>query len=237
VTPRLLEHLPGRHNQKTHGSWASKKRGGYAAAKHTSLQAWLGKGGVVGGYDPAGVGDRNLLNIWNEQGFAGPPRVVDDDALDAEVKAGGLELWRGIASRTDDGEDAERYAKQFIHGTQPHPGLGQYGNGTYATPNQEFASRYARSLTHTGGSMIRMVLRKDARVIAWEDLVTQLWGARDRVRDDARLEEAVRDIGRLASMLGYDALTVGTRGGREEPAEVVILNRTAVSVSPNVRTV
>jgi hypothetical protein len=90
---------------------------------------------------------------------------------------------------------------------------------------------------YSGGSMVRMVLRSAARVIAWEDLQMQVWDLRDQVRGDARLDDAVRDWGRLASMLGYDAMTVGTRDGRRPPSEVVILNRTALSVSPNVRTV
>jgi hypothetical protein len=235
MDPVIVEHLPGRHDQKTHGNWARKRGGGYRVAKHTSVDDWLDKGDVIGEYDRSGPGDLNLLNIWKEQGFDGRPRVVDDDGLDAEVKAGGLEVWRGIGN-DERGDEGTVWAREFIEADEPYPGFGQYGNGTYATPSEELATRYTGSLLYSGGGLLRMVLRKDARVIAYEDLVSQMWQARDQVMGDPRLEEAVRDWGRLASMLGYDAMTVGVRRGGP-PDEVVILNRTAVSVSSNVRTV
>lgn len=200
---------------------------GKASPKHTRVEDWFDKGDLIGDERGDGPGDSRLGNIWREQGFDGPPKAVSDEELDKEIEGGAIELFRGLH-----GPKALEYAEQFIGGDEHFPGLGVYGNGTYTTPSSNFASRYASR----GGVLLRMALPKDARIIDAPELFNLSQQAKNDLQGnpgvDPRVRDAMSDPGRLASMLGYDAIRVPTT-----PTEYIILNRTAVSVSTRVRDV
>ncbi|GAA3027272.1 hypothetical protein [Streptosporangium longisporum] len=306
--PVIVEHLPGKHDQKKHGNWTGKKAGGAprsqsaakaepikaedrvqlpdgstgrvitilptgqaavlrddgsasvhdvgdlahektvsdkeraaaqarapvrkkATPKHTSVEDWADKGGVIDGGTRTGRGDWRLLNIWKEQGFDGLPRIADEDELDDEVAAGGLEMWRGVGGNSR--QDVEAFADQFRTGDEPFPGLGMYGNGTYFAPDAKMAHAFARGGGSKHGAVMRSVLRRDAKVIDYDDLLSRA-AAQGDDDVDPRVRDAMSDPGRLAAMFGYDAITVGGQKGAK-PREVVVVNRTALSISPQLR--
>ncbi|GAA3027268.1 hypothetical protein [Streptosporangium longisporum] len=199
---------------------------GRAKPKHIGVEDWSDKGDLIGDRPAASGGrDQRLANIWKEQGFDGLPRAVSDEELDADIAAGGIEMFRGLT-----GSSGRPYAEQFINGDEHFPGLGVFGNGTYTSPAAYFAATYA--VTDGRGSMMRMALRSDARVIDYDKLPEAAQESENAVTD-RRIADAMTDPGRLASMLGYDAIRVS----HIKPHQYVILNRTAVSVSTDVKDV
>jgi hypothetical protein len=100
--------------------------------------------------------------------------------------------------------------------------------------NKLTAAGYASS----HGTLARMTLDKGARVITWDDLrakwqaaVTKL-GVPDAGDARAKREAALlRDPGRYAAVLGYDAIDVSKAG------EMVVLNRTKLHISTRLESV
>lgn len=221
--------------------------------------------GDHGSFTHGNRGDLWLGRILREQGFDGRPRLGSTTDLDQAIADGGIELFRGVTGDRITGETASTRAEQFRSGDL-YPGVGRFGNGTYASPDRAVAAGYANG---DDAGMLRMVLRRDARTISITDLLKlrAKSGATRAGRDLNEREEvelskldptdvdaaiAVRrkydelrkglgprgrvasDLGRLAALLGYDAVVVPTsyrgHGGSNGVDEYVILNRTALTV-------
>lgn len=116
--------------------------------------------------------------IYEQQGFDGPPTVATADELDQAIRRrGAVELFRGIkpsgqgawAAPTSSPKSAEEIAEQFRSGSVHYGATGGavYGRGTYAAPDRKFADQYAAS---DGSLVLRMALRRDARVIHYDDV-------------------------------------------------------------------
>ena len=101
--------------------------------------------------------DPKLAHILHVQGFDGLPEVVDENTLDAHIAAGEVELFRGL--------DTADHAEQFRSGSL-FIGSGIGVDGTYTTSEEP----YARQFASNNGSILRMSLRKEARVINSLDL-------------------------------------------------------------------
>lgn len=167
--------------------------------------------------------DKVLGRIWATQGFDGPPRVGTQREMDAAVADGWTEMYRRV--------EGAGYAEQFRSG-DAWPGLGGYGNGTYAVP--------AWGRTHVagyGGDELRIALRPDAKIADMWDLDRewrdQYGGMVDpySVQDGNHERAAMGDLGRWAAARGYDAMFVPDRDNPDHiPLEWVIFNRTAVMV-------
>lgn len=110
-----------------------------------------------------GVPDSWLGEIQKAQGFDGKPRVVSRQDMDESVRGGALPLFRAVRE-TPGGKTPAELAEQYRSGDL-YPGTGVYGNGTYASPDLATARKYGDEKT-----MLRMVLRRDAKVISIEDL-------------------------------------------------------------------
>jgi hypothetical protein len=157
------------------------------------------------------------------QGFDGPPRVGTAADLDAEIEAGGIELWRGIHQRGRDGQTLSRREKRKISLQQAEQfrtgpayyGEGTHGNGIYTGMNREKVSAWAQP--DMGGVMIRMVLHRDAVIASGLEMARL-------AREEYEQTGVFIDPGALAARLGYDAMHVE---GRDY---IVIFNRTAVIV-------
>lgn len=99
---------------------------------------------------------------------------------------------------------------------------------------RDSAAGYASS----HGTLVRMTLDSEARVIRWDDLMAK-WDqryqevkARAGQGEQGKRELALlKDPGRFAAILGYDAVDPGSRA----PGEFLILNRTALHVSSRVQ--
>lgn len=173
--------------------------------------------------------DEALGEIWRQAGYDGPPTVVDRATMDRAVGQGWTELYRGVGG-TD--AEAKQFTDQFRHGAA-FPGLGGFGNGTYAMPawRKQAASGY-------GLGVMRMALRPDARVVEADDVIEEMRGQGYTDfgvgRGESARRQVLSDVGRYASAAGYDAVVIRqlqpdmTRSGR--PIEVIVLNRTALIV-------
>ncbi|WP_157228924.1 hypothetical protein [Nocardia brevicatena] len=176
-------------------------------------------------------GDGGLLHIVQRQGFDGPPKVVGPEGIREVVAAGGIELFRGV--------QIDSHITEFKSG-RFFPGLGVFGNGTYASRDRSVASDYAGP-----GGILRMALRPDARIISYSKLCSKQQKALRAIDRELRSlgkfpqdSEVVRrteelkvrkkvlgDEGRFAAVTGEcDAYYVRSVG------DWVILNRTAVVV-------
>lgn len=188
-------------------------------------------------------GDEALADLWTRQGFDGLPRVVDGETMQRAIDSGWFSLWRAVGSTDDEytgvHTDAEVYAEQYRSGP-PRPSLGAWGNGAYFAPDRakdNLLSWYAQG----DGALIHAALSPEARVANWDELREEMaaegithellygddssWTPRERV---------LADVGRFAAARGYDAIMYWQspvyRERGEPPAEIVVLNRTAVIV-------
>jgi hypothetical protein len=180
-------------------------------------------------------GDPFLRELNKIQGYDGLPHVVDDDVLSEYVNAGEIELYRGMYTPTRaasrdlnvtevvyDTEDGRAFSDHYRDGDF-FAGLGVYGNGTYSAYGE--GARTTASGYASGGEMVRMTLKADARVIEYDDLLRLQNEPAFIGQFDAGELANMGDAGRFATALGYDAIDVSQRG------YMVVLNRTATRVS------
>lgn len=200
----------------------------------------------------SGMEDLYLKSILHDQGFDGKPDVRTKADIDAFVQQGETELFRGVTVRYEGGAEPIRgkFTNQFRDG-ELFVGRGISGNGTYTAHNGDMAREYAGP----EGDVMRMTLKKDAKVIG----DSEIYNMRNKVREDLdrafdpvmdryqagkmgkeefvmALESHYADVtkltqspmwndpGRVAAVLGYDAIRVGLGD------VYIILNRTAVRV-------
>lgn len=114
--------------------------------------------------------DARLAAVAAAQGFDGTPTVVTPEEADALVKAGGIEMWRGVSGYRPDPTKpkitAKELAEQFRTGSA-HYGQGIYGNGIYAgSDGQQILKNYAGD---NSDGLIRMVLAPGAKTISHRD--------------------------------------------------------------------
>ena len=158
--------------------------------------------------------------VIQEQGFDGLPQIVTRRELDRYVAAGEVELFRGVS-------DA-RFADELRSGPF-FVGRGGEIDGMYAAAGPH-ALTVARQYSAVGdGTVIRMALKRGARIIAWRDLERQ---AATELRRAAAVPPEVahslyNDAGRLAAYLGYDAVHVVEFPDIDD---YVVFNRTALRV-------
>lgn len=129
--------------------------GAVRAAPHNSVSSGLGGGKV----------DEWLGAIRKTQGFDGKPKVVSRQEMDEAVRDGSTQLFRAIKDRPGNTKTTAQLAEDYRTGELFH-GTGVYGSGTYMSPERETALIYGEEKT-----MLRIALRRDARVISIADLL------------------------------------------------------------------
>lgn len=103
-----------------------------------------------------------LKAVLRHQGFDGKPQVVTAAEFDAAVKRRDVrQTWRGIRKPMA-GHDPEVLAETYRTG-ELRAGTGINGDGTYVAANRADAEYY-------GTAILRIGLRKDAKVISADDL-------------------------------------------------------------------
>jgi hypothetical protein len=204
--------------------------------------------------DPNEYGDLALRVIAEEQGWDAPATTGTAADLDQAITAGGVELWRGvqgdepeywgwtweggpeIGSLANPGWETRSPAARLeqLRTGQLRYGSGLYGNGVYASASHQVAVHYGNRVQLPDGSysgrdqatpesIQRMVLRPEARIIDLDELEK----TRATIPWPTRL---TKDYGRLAAMLGYDAISVRGRSDADPPTyadQYILLNRTA----------
>jgi hypothetical protein len=195
-------------------------------------------------YGPESLAVKGYLH---ELGYDNKPKKVSSKEMDALVKKGSAELWRGVSD--------PKAKDTFINGDFETRG-GMYGTGIYTAygkAGKEVAEKYSRSeLTSnnkTSGSVIRMTLSNNARIIKDKELeriksdyINNLFEkeiSRDEMAkmsfkefDDAKnFNESLRAKGSLlsepaifAALMGYDAIDV------PDQQYMILINRSKVVV-------
>lgn len=176
-------------------------------------------------------------------GYDGKPELIDekdfyknkDGKIIEKYDNGALDdshWFRGIGAGSDsDTEQFEldRMKEEFKNGKY-FAGTGVSGNGTYATIDHSYALDYARGVEE---NVMKMTPKIDARIVDY-NVIRDL---RRNIVSNINLGEylgdkedlyyfmdlALRDEGYLASLMGYDIITISD--GRR-----VVLNRGAVKV-------
>lgn len=188
--------------------------------KDPSIASKLGDGGE----------DVALKSLLNEQGYDGKGSVVSKAELDVFIAKGERELFRGVTSAkfADDFRDGDLFA-----------GLGTYGNGTYTAYGSGKAEGLDVAKDYAGnkGSIVRMSLKSNAKVVGYDDLLGEMMDYEDtlyekldkattkKAREAIEAEQLlIKDFGRFATLRGYDAIDVA----REK--YLVVLNRTALRI-------
>jgi len=175
-----------------------------------------------GDHEPkAGSIDKALDLIVVKQGFDGLPGLVD--SVD-DLPEGQPVFYRGVTDTSD--ESAEDLVDQFAHGDF-FVGTGMFGNGIYGSTEEEMALSYAtgNSMVANPDGVITFALRPDAKVADWDELVE----ARKLVDSNS---DVAKDPGRVAAILGYDAVIkpVVSATGETQEQILILLNRSAAVV-------
>ncbi|MGH2353395.1 MAG: hypothetical protein ACRDI2_20065 [Chloroflexota bacterium] len=137
-----------------------------------------------------------------EQGFDGLPHIVSAQELDAYVRTGEIELFRGIS--------AARYAEQLRSG-ELYGGQGAYGGGIYAAGGPDGRDHAAEYAQDSGGVLVRMTIKVGARIGDTSELRRQM--LRKRRTAEARglrgrsawpsIWAMTEDLSVYATYLGY----------------------------------
>lgn len=239
-------HLPGRHNQKSHGNRVGKtvKNPLNSTAASKSLTDIMQSDEITKllddpdsfDYSSKKTDDSLLAEIVKQRGFDAKPELVD--ALPSD----GVAMGRAVTNR--------EYADQFLTGDY-FAGKGQFGNGTYFIQTND-ASQLDAITSIYGDHKVKAALKPSAKTVSLADLQDEMktlvsdaekeeqevYGRAMEYfqRGDAagferdygrarRRAELLRDPGRAAALLGYDAILVTPE---QSQTEVVVLNRGAV---------
>jgi SPP1 gp7 family putative phage head morphogenesis protein len=255
ITSSESFHLPGRHEQKNHGRRSGKNVGSTikSTAKSTtkSLTSILDSDAITQLLDdPASFDysskkseDRLLAEIVKQRGFDAKPTLVDS------LPAGSTPMGRAVTER--------QFAEQFLTGDY-FAGKGQFGNGTYFLQSSD-SGNLDKTLPLYGDHQVRAALKPGARTITRTELEAEMKSLIDDAeqnekdvygkaieyiqRGDAdgfqrdygraqRRTQLLRDPGRVAALLGYDAIFVTPGQG---DTEVVVLNRGALQAERGIK--
>ena len=237
-------HLPGKHDQSTHGKGGGTGAPGSGrdmSRDHETLGAiYHDSVGEDGGWIQSADGDLALIGIAKEQGFDAKPTVMSSDDFDQAVAEGGHSvMYRGINPDSDWRGGREPQSGAEVH-TQTrdgdyHPGYGVFGNGYYMATDRAKAESFSDGAP---GSVGRYALHKDAKTVTFEDLRSEYGRYFDSQykTDPMETKGMTTDYGRFAASRGYDAIhvPVGTKmtggggGGTVQREDWVILNRGAL---------
>ncbi len=153
----VQKHLPGQHDQSTHGGRKSYSSIDDLVKDGLDLQETVEE---LGGFSPSD-GNVAMRVLLERVGKGGKPEIVDSVAdLDGEP------MYRGAADVTNDSFKTNDYDRI---------GVGQYGDGYYFSDNkitaEDYAARAGRDRTYGENNPDVMTAgwKKDARVFAAGD--------------------------------------------------------------------
>jgi hypothetical protein len=212
----------------------------------------LGRGsgamaGRWGGVSYGEHGDPILGRIAAVSGAAGKPVVGSPAEVDAAIRGGGVEVFRGVVGfKGEDGKEVTptEIQDQFRNGETTRWGAGSWGNGVYFGSDQATGGGYAAS---DPGALVRAAIFPDAKVGTYQQVEAERrafvdanyntnnldYGSLLKMppeQADAVVAEVRQgalifgDTGAYAMAAGYDAYTV------DGTSEVVVLNRSALIV-------
>jgi len=230
----------------------------------TLLESFIGTDVYTAAFDSGskelvkeGIGDVRLAAIQDWLGYNRLPVMAYKREIDATVKAGGIEVMRGLTAT--DTMTAKELVAEFKSGRN-YAGLGVYGNGTYTLTFKDAISRAKEAATEEEAlaiqekarvsknvifntyakgikdGLVRGVLPVSARVIEKdkleqllaEDKVVMEYKYRYEPETLAKFRRITADRSWYAALKGYDAIHVASRD------IMVILNRNVLQVQRGV---
>ena len=157
--------------------------------------------------------DKILEELAKQNGFNGRSQIVTKDYFKKKSEEGTV-LYRGIQGNK---------SIEHISEGEYYAGKGISGNGIYASDVKSFAKRYAGK----NGTLVTMLLPNDSNVID----IQELFKVRRQFLDDNKnhedidlLSKIVKDAGRFAVVMGYDAVKI------PDTSEMIILNRSKLLI-------
>lgn len=239
-----IRHLPGGHEQLSHGSGG----GGSGERKYVKGKNLLDNELKNGNALDKKIGDKatnwnlddfaadkftedeGLQEIAEIQGFSGKPVIAKsqkeyDELPNATIEQssnlGGQkigEIHRGVKdSSTISGAKAK---DEFTNGDY-WAGKGVDGNGYYSTENKSIAQKYTDGKSE---NLISFKLNPDAKIATTRDIIDKI-----DIAGTSAPSSVFNDVGRYAASMGYDAVLSQSRTGSNI---VIVLNRTAVVLPP-----
>lgn len=242
----LVAHMPGKHNQKTHGHGGTAGPGGGVDIVGGSSDQGAGFADEVfaaRGQYVGMSGDPALSAIANRQGFDGPPEVVSAREMDGMIRGGRPEMLRGMSAQS--GKTAAQIHEEMRSGPLYH-GSGVYGNGVYFAPRAKGIGQGGASDPHafsdgSPGSVMRATLHPRARVVDGAKIEAEhaayfrslgferAVGPFQTPRNNQ--DVVFGDVGRFAASRGYDAIHYSdSKKGGYVPEQWVVLNRSALII-------
>ncbi len=190
----------------------------------------------------------SLALAFNRYNYHTKPTISSSE-FEALKNAGQPVVYRGVVDSNQ--LKADQIQQRFKTGETHWAGKGIYGNGTYSTTSLDTALQYGG---YKEKNVIQMVIRPEAKMIKFNDLVKMWNKERDDLRDsymkaiaNATVEEAAKlkeqyeiadkflsnDISAYAVSRGYDVVFKLIAGNPNMPEETfyIILNRSAVVVN------
>jgi len=184
-------------------------------------------------------GDYKLEAIQEALGFNGLPKLVTEQEMEQLKSEGWTGVYRGVRNLGVKDYLAPELVAEFKTGKH-YPGLGIFGNGTYASTDIVTAGNYAEGRT---ANLITLAISPEAKIINYKDLQLMLEAEQTQVIDRMGASQYVHsgemaifnDPGRYAASKGYDAIIVPQREKSNQLTQrdedfYVILNRTKVAV-------
>ncbi len=165
--------------------------------------------------------------VSRKLGYDTLPRVVNSEDFKQFAKDSPVGIiYRGITAGSKD--DALKYAGDFKQGKM-HAGKSHvYGSGTYFSPDISEADKY-----NNQGIMLCAALDKDARVVKYEDILSEYSRtgadvAKQKKGDNTEAwEDILSTLGEYAALKGYDAIDMAGIFGQNH---IIVLNRGKVVV-------
>lgn len=173
--------------------------------------------------------DRFLQGIAKKQSFDAYPKVGTRESVDAAVKAGWTQVWRGV-------QDSPHRTAADINGDLREgtfqPGRGLYGNGVYTSTRRQTAEHFrgrepVTDIPSQGpdfteadldgdaapDSLLRIAIDPAANVIDYDQLITEqkAWFASRPDLSNTAPRIILSDPGRFAAARGYDVIRVVDR--------------------------
>lgn len=159
-------------------------------------------------------------------GFNGLPQTVSENEFDL-ISSIQLPLYRGISTTAT--KSAAEMANDFKTGPV-YFGKNAYGSGIYFSPESTVAKNYAGN----NGTVVSVVLSDDVKYITYTELnsIAMNLFVDSRYKNNPKLQsvmgsKAKIDYGRLATLLGYDAIKLD---GFNNNHHIILLNRTKAIV-------
>lgn len=138
------------------------------------------------------AGTRGLAGVYAAMGYNGKPDVISKRDMDRYVKAGERELFRGTkGTRGKPDANSEAFRSGAVH----YAGRGVFGNGTYAGKTISVAAPYSGSRGQ--GTVIRMTIKKGAKIGKYNELNADRIKMHDAVKADPKYKPLFDEADRL----------------------------------------